>query len=449
MRDSKILHCAIKIPCWYDDNFYYVLELCGDGPDANGHYTGGFGFTRDGVSMACYYVRYDLYLVCKDKTKITKLPSAGVYNTAREPNVSLSYTDAKETANVYFYGISNNPDDEVKELPYVKDGVLIDRIRVRTGVDSTASNGCFWHEFSAKQEHKITIEGNISNYKIVKTDIHLSINGVSNGDFSREEKETLSDGTAKVIARLICDSGNEHESQHILTGYDSIKSLTYTDERYVPDQGWIGQFVARTLEGDFQKQIKDFNIENKNIELQLGVFGIDDSYNINAKTNVIKTWHSFGNFMITKPQDDNVSDNLKFTSMDYTKFFNQEFNGDFTNFRFPESLNTKVIRKETYTPFWLAQYVCEQVGVELGNTEETFVNASFELHNNPFQNKETCRDVMKEIAKLSLSWVRIDWDNKCYVEQLPQFDEYVSYENYNVLVPDFYFTLETQNKKLK
>lgn len=432
MYDGRILHFSLNIPCWYDDNFYYVLELTGDGPDTNGDYTGGFTFTADGGFKAIYYVKYDLYLVCKDKTKITKLPSAG-YNSAREPYVKLSYTDAEETRNLYFYGISNNPDDEVMELPYTKDGKLIDRIHIKTAVNDQASNLCFWHEFSEKQEHKITIEGIIGNNEILKTNVHLSRYGIQTGDFSYEEKEQLKNGTAKVIARLICDSDST-ESQYVLTGYDNIKSLTYTDERYVPDQGWIGQFVARTLNGDFHKSIADLNIENKEIEFQLGV--ID---------NIIEAWHSFGKFVVTKPQDNNVSDDLKFTSMDYTKKFNKEFDGNFTNFRFTESLNTKITNNEKYTVDWLARYTCEQVGIEFAS--EYFTGYDFELYNNPFQYKETCRDVMKELAKLCLVSVRIDWDNRCYFDSyIPHKSSGAEYDSAHYLVPDEYFSLETQDE---
>lgn len=249
-------------------------------------------------------------------------------------------------------------------------------------------------------------------------------------DFSIEDKEALRNNTAAIRAKLIVKE-TDNDGEIILTDNDSIKSLTYNDDRYVPDQGWIGQFVARTLEGELQNITEGFNIENRTIEFLLGVYRFNDK---------ITTWYSFGNFIVTKPENDDVTDNTKFTAMDYTKKFNQEFDGDFTNINFQESLNTKILQNKTYSALWLARYTCAQVGIDF--PQETFTNATFQLNNNPFKNRETCRDVMKEIAKLAFSWVRVDWNNKCYIDftkgDTSEIDKYLTIDN------NQYFTLETQ-----
>ena len=135
--------------------------------------------------------------------------------------------------------------------------------------------------------------------------------------------------------------------------------------------------------------------------------------------------------------------------MDYTKLFNQNFNADFSNNDFTESFNTKLayntegVPTGSVTLLWLAQYTCAQVGVDF--PQEYFTNSDFTINRNPFQANETCRDVMKEIAKLAFSWVRIDWDNACYID----FGEGVSVysdDEYNVIDNNQYFTLETKKQ---
>lgn len=261
--------------------------------------------------------------------------------------------------------------------------------------------------------------------------VELTHLGARTNDFTEKDKLALKNNTATIKTKLIVQAENGKE-EIILTENDSIKTLTYDDERYVPDKGWIGQFVARTLEGELQNINDTFNIENRVVDFQLGIVRMDD------KT---ETWYSFGKFIITKPEDNEVSDNTKFSAMDYTKKFNKLFDSDFVNSNFPESLNTKITKKESYTAMWLARYVCEQVGVGFGSN--SFANDNFELYVNPFQNKETCRDVMKEVAKLAFSWVRIDWNNKCYIDFVVNND----INDFNTITTDEYFTLETQKEK--
>lgn len=264
-----------------------------------------------------------------------------------------------------------------------------------------------------------------------------------------EDKQALIDGLAAIRCNLIIKA-TETLPEIVLTERDAIKDWEYNDERYVPQQGFIGQFVARTISGNLQNISDDFNIEGREIELQLGVV-------YGETTN----WYSFGNFLITDPTDDNVTDNTKFEAMDYAKLFNKRFNGDFTNNDFPQSLNTILgINEETggetgdettgetheeegnVTALWLAKYCCAQVGVEFGS--DTFTNDDFVINQNPFQAGESCRDVLKEISKLAYSWVRIGWDNKCYID-FNQHDT-TDVDTYNVITNDHYFSLETKKE---
>ena len=262
-----------------------------------------------------------------------------------------------------------------------------------------------------------------------------------------EDKLALRNSTAAIRCKIIVKA-TETLPEIILTDgfdlkeneYPSVKDWTYTDERYVPQQGFIGQFVARTLSGNLQNISDEFNIENREIELKIGVMHIGSRFTFVTTEDGVKlltdqgeyiilgdlgedqtNWYSLGNFIVTNPEDNEVSDNTKFEAMDYAKRFNAKFDGDFVNDEFEQSLNTIVaVDEETSKPrgnvtaLWLAKYACAQAGVEFG--QEFFTNSDFEIDFNSFQAGETCRDVMKEIAKLAFSWVRIDWDNKCYID---------------------------------
>lgn len=202
------------------------------------------------------------------------------------------------------------------------------------------------------------------------------------------DKQALIDGTATIPYRITV-LGDTEEDNIILTEAD-IVSTTYEDYRYVDTATiCIGQFVARTISGELKNVNNAFEIENKEIKVEFGV-----------KTNAGTNYYSLGNFLITEPTDDDVKDKTTFEAMDYTKKFNQEFDG--TGLSFP------------CTALQLAQYCCDKCGVELATT--TFTNSTFIVPNNQYETGDTYRKVMQDIGKLAYSWVRIGWDNKCYID---------------------------------
>lgn len=260
------------------------------------------------------------------------------------------------------------------------------------------------------------------------------------------DKQALRDSTAAIRCKLIVKATDTLPEIILTDGFDmgnnefpGVKDWTYTDERYVPQQGFIGQFVARTLSGNLQNISDEFNIENREIELQLGIVHIGSRFTFVTTEDGVRlltdqgeyiifgdqgedqtNWYSLGNFIVTNPEDNEVSDNTKFEAMDYAKRFNKNFDGSFTNDVFKKSYNETVEVDKDGKPtgsvdaLWLAKYTCAQVGVDFG--QEYFTNSDFTIDRNPFQAGETCRDVMKAIAQLAFSWVRIDWDNKCYID---------------------------------
>ena len=219
-------------------------------------------------------------------------------------------------------------------------------------------------------------------------------------------------GNATIPYRIYID-GNDTP----LTEYEII-STTYEDYRYVDSNSFVvGQFVARTFNGEIKNINRDLLIEDKEIEVRMGV-----------KVGDTTTWYSLGNFLITKPEEDDVKDKMTFKSKDYTKKFNKKF--DSTLVTFP------------CTALELAQNVCNQCGVELATIN--FTNANFVVQGNQYTEDESCREVMKDIGKLAYSWVRIGWDNKCYID----FEVKTEVENHNIITNDNYYSFNKQQKQI-
>ena len=230
------------------------------------------------------------------------------------------------------------------------------------------------------------------------------------------DKQALLDGTATIPYRITV-LGDTEEDNVILTETD-IVNTSYEDYRYVDTATiCIGQFVARTISGELINKNDAFTIENKEIKVEFGV-----------KTNTGTNYYSLGNFLITAPTDDDVKDKTTFEAMDYTKKFNQEFDG--TGLSFP------------CTALQLAQYCCNKCGVELATT--TFTNSTFIVPNNQYETGDTYRKVMQDIGKLAYSWIRIGWDNKCYIDfSVPS----TTIEDDNKITPHNYYDLTVQNEK--
>jgi len=288
---------------------------------------------------------------------------------------------------------------------------------------------------------------------------------------SEEDKIALRNSTAAIRCKFIVKAkGNLPEI--ILTDDNSIKTFEYDDDRLVPNEGFIGQFVARTLSGKLDNISDDFDINGREIQFYLGIVKLEKKVKYlktendellitqdNAEiyldnlSNADTSWYDFGTFIITEPEDDDVKDNTTFESMDYTKLFNKKFDGDYTDEEFTTSYNTYVGANLTdeervefiptpVTAMWLAQYTCKQVGVEFGSL--SFTNDDFEYDINPFQAGESCRDVMKQIGKTAFSWVRVGWDNKCYID----FGQQTTVDELDILDNDQYYSLTKSGEKV-
>lgn len=304
----------------------------------------------------------------------------------------------------------------------------------------------------------------------------INVHGVPFTEMGAMTKEAIVKGNVAIRTRLVVKNPTNTEStllladdiatstptnKLVLTEEDAVKTWELNDERYVPENGFIGQFVARTLSGELHNINDDFSIENEDVELQIGVVQLGTQYQwlttedgdilIDEKGNRvyikdlgddITTWYTLGNFLITKPEDDEVADNTKFEAFDYATKFNISFDANYADAQFTDSFNTLLSNNTEVTAKWLAQYTCTQAGVEFAT--DTFTNSDFVITSNQFTGGESCRDVMKAISELAFGWCRIGWDNKCYIDE-PQVMS-LSSDDTNVLTNDNYYSLTTQKE---
>ena len=240
-------------------------------------------------------------------------------------------------------------------------------------------------------------------------------------NISNEDKQALIDGIATIPYKI-----NIIQNGTIVKTLDdrSIVDIDYEDFRYVNTESLvIGQFVARKVTGNLDQLYDEFEIEDTEIELQMGI-----SYYVEEDNEEVlqTTYYSLGNFLVTKPSNDDVKDKTSFEAMDYTKKFNIPFDG--TQLEYP------------CTALELATECCRQAGVTLGTLD--FTNYDFVIPNNQYVENETCRKVMQDIGKLAYSWVRIDCDNKCYID----FDYGTTVDTYNTITTHNYYDLSLQKK---
>ena len=205
------------------------------------------------------------------------------------------------------------------------------------------------------------------------------------------DKEALQRGSAAILTKIIISPGTSEET--VLTESDAVKSWEYNDERYIEEtSSFIGEFIARELTGELQNISDDFNIEDKIIELQMGIVTFAektsilttenglaivteddenelmrdaDRINIKNYTIVDENWYSLGTFNVLEPEDDEVVDNTKFNALDMTVLFNVPFDADYTDETFTTSFNDSIENENYFTASELAQYTCAQVGIEL------------------------------------------------------------------------------------
>jgi len=166
-------------------------------------------------------------------------------------------------------------------------------------------------------------------------------------DFTNREKELLL-SNAPVLSRITL-YGENGEVLQVFNENDYLVDWDYEDFRYVPDQGFIGQFVERLLDGHLMNIPEGISLEDKEISVEIAVV---DS------TLQNQVYHNYGRFIITKVEQEDTTGSYKFESSDYTKKFNVAFKGD----------------EVTYpcTALELLNHACEQAGVKLNSGKNLF-----------------------------------------------------------------------------
>lgn len=319
------------------------------------------------------------------------------------------------------------------------------------------------------------------------------------------DKQALLENAATVITKIRI-VGTDIE----FTEDDYVAEWTYEDFRYVPENGFIGQFVERLFDGKLLQIPDGVSLENQEINMQLGIVN-----NLDNKT----TFYDYGNFIVTELSVADTTGQYTYKSSDYTKRFNvpyvdnisypclalelaQDACGqanvelasdgqalcsiigddglpmgtytfiiendetginDYYTFSTTKDLKKsdslmlimnkhiviqksitddfKVIRDEltyiegeyessTPIPYTLVNYV-------------DFINNDFVIENNQFESNETLRDVMKAIAKLAYTWVRVGVDNKVHLDFTNKTEEDI--ESYNEITTDDYYETKKQD----
>lgn len=291
----------------------------------------------------------------------------------------------------------------------------------------------------------------------------------------------------------------------VFTDDDYLVDFDYEDYRYVPNNGFIGQFVERILDGSLSQLPSNVILEDAEINVQLGIK--------NALTKET-TFYDYGNFLITNVSEQDTNGLMKFESADYTKKFNLKYNDTMT---YP------------CIALQLANNICEQVGVELYtndicypyietdylakgtyamsingeiyefsittdlykgdtiifleskkgvyqktidrdynitrifipatkvdsstnpilNSTKTpfidFINYDFVIEGNQYEEDNSFRDVMKDISKLAYTWVRVGTDNKVHFDF--NVKKASDVDTYNILTTDEYYESSKQDLK--
>lgn len=313
------------------------------------------------------------------------------------------------------------------------------------------------------------------------------------------DKQALLENSVTTVAKIKILGTDE-----TLTEDDYIVDWTYEDYRYVPDNGFIGQFVERILDGKLSNLPNNVSLENMEINLQLGIVnGIDN----------VTTYYDYGNFLVTSVKQEDTTGYYTFQSSDYTKKFNKlyednitypcvalelannvceqaeveiDYDGDayiyiskdgilpkgsynfkidnkYYNFSIDNNLvgldtliyienENKLIHKHVNNDYTITrtEYNVSSSSKRTGESLDYkkvkyngFTNYDFVITGNNFNSDKTLREVMKDISKLAYSWVRVGCDNKVHIDFNVKTEDDV--DEYNVLTTDHYYTSKNTN----
>lgn len=168
---------------------------------------------------------------------------------------------------------------------------------------------------------------------------------------------------------------------------------------------FIGTTVSKKITVNILNPNNEINLENKEVEAYTGIIidGTEESV-------------PFGNFIIEKPDSEEVKEKTNFVGYDYMIKFNIPYKDRVT---YPIKASA------------LFEDVCLQTGVEAGNID--FVNCDYMILGNPFTNNENCRTVLSNIAQLAGGFAHIGRDNKVYVVTLKNVSNLLKVKDLNFM----------------
>lgn len=166
----------------------------------------------------------------------------------------------------------------------------------------------------------------------------------------------------------------------------TLENIKYNDQT----GGIIGEATSKRLSVKLTYHDRtELDLQDKEFDLVIGV----------VMNNTVK-WIKYGSFIVRTIEKNDTEETIDFEAFDFM---------DKTNIPYKHQMEGN-----SWTYYELAENVCNQCGLELGSTE--FRNSTKKITANYFINNETCRIVLKEIAKVAFSWVRIGQDNKVYFD---------------------------------
>ena len=204
---------------------------------------------------------------------------------------------------------------------------------------------------------------------------------------SEEFKTRLKEG--KITRGYLKVLATDTLPELIIDENNYLKDLKIEELRYVPEEGFIGGAVAKRVTGNFNNVDNSFDIQDREVEVYLGVELEDET------TEYIK----YGTYIVQRPEDDQVNDNTSFEALDYMVKFNQEYKDRIT---YPCTLKQ------------LLDDIVDQAGVN--SKIATFANSEFVVENNQFEQGTTLRDVLKAITQMAFNWSRIDADDNLVMD---------------------------------
>jgi len=171
---------------------------------------------------------------------------------------------------------------------------------------------------------------------------------------------------------------------------ESNRLQTLDIEDYIYGDSLIGGTVAKKCTVKFLNLDSEFELENREIDIFLGIEMENESFE----------YIPFGRYIIQKPPvNKTVVSYTTIEALDYMIKFNIDYKDTLT---YPCTI------KDVYLS------ICEQCVVSY--VEQDITNGDYVIENNQFTSGEKCRDVLRAISQISGDCAHIGRDNKLYLK---------------------------------